>query len=328
MRVVGRGQRLDHEEVGEGDDFGLVEGHMVVSHNVEHKLIKYLLIFCKREGVAAGKIGKYSESVDSLFLFRYTANYQGVFMCWSGEASLAVATIGVAGTLWSAYKKDPIALWGCLGYFTLMELLQAYTYIVINQCNLPSNQIATLLGYLHVTFQPFFINAMSMYFIPERIRKKIEYPVYFLCFVSAIYMLIQLYPFDWAGKCLQGRFFCGPKLCSVSGSWHIAWEIPLNGIGNWSGRSFLAFLVSGSASYPIVAFALPFLYGSWRFTAYTFIMGPLLASFLTNNYNEHPAIWCLLSIGFLLIVIKTPIRGLLHVKKWVLWPRDSDPLSK
>lgn len=247
-------------------------------------------------------------------------------MCWSGEASLALAAIGLGGTLWGAYKKESIALWGGLGYFSLMELLQAYTYTVINQCNLPSNQIATLIAYLHVAFQPFFLNAMSMYFIPERIRKKIQYPVYFLCFASAIYMIVQLYPFDWAGKCLQGRYFCGPKLCSVSGSWHIAWEIPLNGIGNWDGRSFLAFLFSSSASYPIVTYALPFWYGSWRFIVYLFFVGPLLTSFLTTNLNEHPAVWCLLSIGILMIVIIHPLRQFLFVRKWFLWPKE--PLSK
>jgi hypothetical protein len=49
-----------------------------------------------------------------------------------------------------------------LGYFSSMEVLQAFTYSVIDQCALPSNQIATLLGYLHIAFQPFFINMLSM----------------------------------------------------------------------------------------------------------------------------------------------------------------------
>jgi hypothetical protein len=51
-------------------------------------------------------------------------------------------------------------------------------------------------------------------------------------------------------------------------------------------------------------------------------MGPSLAWMLTDNINEWPAIWCLLSIGLLLIVVKTPLRGYLHVKKWWLWPKS------
>ena len=48
-------------------------------------------------------------------------------MCWSGEASTVLAVVGFAGTAYAAYKKEPLALWLCLGYFTLMEALQAYT---------------------------------------------------------------------------------------------------------------------------------------------------------------------------------------------------------
>ena len=58
-------------------------------------------------------------------------------MCWSGEASIALSAVGIAGTVYAAYRKEPVALWICLGYFTLMEVLQAYTYTVIGQCSDP-----------------------------------------------------------------------------------------------------------------------------------------------------------------------------------------------
>ena len=229
-------------------------------------------------------------------------------MCWSGEASTVLASIGIAGTAYAAYKKEPISLWLCLGYFSLMEMLQAYTYQVIGNCSDPSNQIATMLGYLHVTFQPFFINAVSLYFIPRHIAKRIAPIVYAICFAGAILMLIKLYPFPWGGHCTPGiRPMCGERLCSVHGNWHIAWEVPVNDI--WSG--FSAYLLAG--------FIVPLLYGSWRFTFYHILAGPLLARATTSNLNEWPAVWCLLSIGFMLIVVKTPIRQVLHVKKWPLW---------
>jgi hypothetical protein len=74
------------------------------------------------------------------------------------------------------------------------------------------------------------------------------------------------------------------------------------------------------APYIIAAFILPFLYGSWRFTLYHLILGPFLARLSTNNPNEFPAVWCLLSIGFLLVVVKTPVRKLLFVRR-VWWTR-------
>jgi len=115
-------------------------------------------------------------------------------MCWSGEASTVLASIGMAGTAYAAYKKEPFSLWISLGYFSLMETLQAYTYTVINQCSLPSNQVATLLGYLHIAFQPFFINAVSLYFIPQDVAKRLYKPVYCVCFACTIYLILQLYP--------------------------------------------------------------------------------------------------------------------------------------
>jgi hypothetical protein len=237
-------------------------------------------------------------------------------MCWSGEASTALASVGIAGAAWAAYKKEPFALWGTLGYFAMMEALQAYTYTVINQCGLPANQIATILGYLHIAFQPFFINAISLYFIPQDVAVRSYKIVFGLCFASAMFMMLQLYPFEWAGLCEPGRALCSNRLCSVSGNWHIAWDVPANGIGNWT----YAHGLTGYWTYGAVAFVLPLLYGSWRFTLYHFIMGPFMARMLTNNMNEAPAVWCLLSIGFLLIVIKTPVRQILFTK-WNFWER-------
>ena len=48
-------------------------------------------------------------------------------------------------------------------------------------------------------------------------------------------------------------------------------------------------------------------------------MGPFMARMLTNNLNEAPAVWCLLSIGFLLIVIDTPVRKYLYVRWNLPW---------
>ncbi len=236
-------------------------------------------------------------------------------MCWSGEASTVLATIGLATTAYAAHKKEPAALWICLGYFSLMEALQAYTYMVIDSCGNPNNQLATLLGYLHIAFQPFFINAISMYFIPQNAARKIAPYAYAICFASTILMLIHLYPLPALGQCEIGRPLCAPHLCSVSGNWHIAWDIPLNQwYDSWT-FDWSPFIDNAYLPYLLAGFILPLAYGSWRFTMYHALMGPLLAKLLTDNPNEWPAVWCLLSIGILLVVAKTPIRKLLFVQK-------------
>ncbi len=239
-------------------------------------------------------------------------------MCWSGEASGVLAAIGLGTTAYAAWKKEATPLWLALGYFSLMELLQAVTYTVINLCGLELNQILTLLGYLHIAFQPFFVNALSMYFLPQKVVAKISPTVYALCFLSAVVMLIQVYPLPAAGACIPGTPLCGPELCSVSGNWHIAWNIPYNGLFNVLGPfSFITYLLT--------VFLMPILYGSWRMTLYHLLFGPLLAYLTTKNVNEWPAVWCLLSIGILLVVVKTPLRPILFVRSWPLWPLVGEP---
>lgn len=242
-------------------------------------------------------------------------------MCWNGTASGVLATVGILSTGYAVYKKEPMPLWISLGYFSLMELLQAFTYTVINQCDNPANQVATLFGYLHITFQPFFINAVSLYFINQRVARKIAPFVYTLCFVSAIIMLIQVFPFEWAGECDPSRPLCGKLLCSFRGNWHIAWSVPTNGLGNALTRTGLPFFSPGFPSYVVAGFMLPFIYGSWRMTVYHVTFGVMLSQMTTNNHNEWPAIWCLFSIALLLVVVKTPVRKLLFVRKWLLWPK-------
>jgi len=230
-------------------------------------------------------------------------------MCWSGEASATLAAAGFLGTAYGAWRREPAALWVTLGYFSLMEALQAFTYSVIDQCSLPSNQVATMLACFHIIFQPFFITAISLHFINAGLAKKIEPFAYVLCFVNTLWMLLQLYPFAWAGHCKLGEPICGEMLCSVRGNWHIAWSVPRNG------------MLSAYPTYFIVGFLMPLLYGSWRFMLFIILSGPVLAQLSTNNPNEWPAIWCILSVVLLLIVINTPVRSLMYNRHYWFWHR-------
>ncbi len=57
-----------------------------------------------------------------------------------------------------------------------------------------------------------------------------------------------------------------------------------------------------------VAFILPLVYGAWRFVLFTYVAGPVAAITLTTDPNEMPAIWCLFSIGLLLISLSPLVR--------------------
>lgn len=256
-------------------------------------------------------------------------------MCWSGEASGVLALAGLGTAVYVAKKGESKELWIPLTYFALMELLQAATYIYIDECDNPANQVLTLFGYIHIAFQPFFVNMVAMYFIPESVKKEISTVVYTLCGIATVAMFVKMYPFVWAGVCNIGvEGFCGPQTCSVSGAWHIAWQLPLNGLmsGNvawlpgyeWGLHVF---------AYSLAAFYLPLVYGSWRFVAFHYLIGPFISDITTDDPNEYAAVWCLFSIALCVSVIKTPIRKHLHVKNWLFYKKltgepDKDDLSR
>jgi hypothetical protein len=208
---------------------------------------------------------------------------------------------GIVATTVTIWQCRPVAIPVTIAYFTLMEALQVIGYRVIDQCGLPANQIVAYLSIIHIIFQPFFINAFAMELVPEKLRLRVRSLVYGLCSLSAVIMLLQLYPFDWAGTCRPGSTLCGPAFCTVSGSWHIGWEVPFNGLSSLFEQ--LSGIRAAFPSYIIVVFLLPILYGSWRFAVFHLLVGPILANLLSENPNEWPAIWCLLSIGIVVVSI-------------------------
>lgn len=214
---------------------------------------------------------------------------------------------GAAMTVVTLRRGDPVAIPATFGYFTAMEALQGAGYLVIDACGTPANQVITYLSLLHIVFQPFFINAFAMELAPRRPGLAGRAAVFTVCGLSSAVMLLQLYPFDWAGSCRPGSALCGPALCTLSGDWHIAWSAPYNGLtlpledmlGVWL----------GFPSYTIAAFMLPLLYGAWRFVIFHALAGPFLAGLLTTNPNEMPAIWCLFSIGLLAAGLSPWVRA-------------------
>lgn len=156
-------------------------------------------------------------------------------MLWTGSASALVATTGIVITAYLVKKGGLKALWLPLFYFSLLEALQAFTYLYINQCTSPVNKGLTFLAYIHIAFQPFFINMLAMNFIPEDVRNKVARYVYGACWIGAGLYMLKAYPFSNTYLCIVGKeAFCGHWPCAFKGQWHLAWQWPLNTIGSSS----------------------------------------------------------------------------------------------
>lgn len=220
-------------------------------------------------------------------------------MCWGFSVSVAMVGAGAVAMAVTIAQGRPTAIPVTIGYFTVMEALQALGYPVVDRCGNPLNQSVAFLSVLHIIFQPFFINAFAMELVPEPVRLRVRAAVYGACVLSAVAMLMQLYPFDWAGVCRPGSVLCGPALCTISGEWHIGWEVPFNGLAVPLEQALG--LPTPFPTYILAAFVVPLLYGAWRFVIFHALVGPILAILLTDNPNEMPAIWCLFSIGILLV---------------------------
>lgn len=230
-------------------------------------------------------------------------------MCWSEGASLAMVGIGAAATFVAARRGMPAAVPVTIGYFTLMEGLQVVGYLAIDDCSLTTNKAIALLSYVHIAFQPIFINLFAMAIIPMVVPERTRRTVLALAGLATALILLRLVPLDWAGQCHAGATLCGTGLCVYTGTWHQAWSLPLNDMWGALGGDLLRFGAPFPA-YMLAVFVMPVFYGAWRFALYHALCGPILARMLTDNPNEMPAIWCLFSIALALVALVPQFRTL------------------
>lgn len=240
-------------------------------------------------------------------------------MCWNLPVSVGMAAIGGGASAVARRRGAPTAVWIALAFFAAMEALQAAGYLVINACGTPANRAITFLSFLHIAIQPIFINAISLELIPPEIRNRIRSYVYFICGACTVLTLAQLLPLDWAGDCRIPETMCARTLCTRSGDWHVAWDIPLNGLGTWIDNFIGANW--GLPFYMLAVFVAPIIYGSWRFAIFHLLLGPIFANALTTQNNEVPAIWCLFSVGIVGLAFFPPMLDWFRVRSWPLWPR-------
>jgi uncharacterized protein DUF5765 len=241
-------------------------------------------------------------------------------VCWNGPASFVIAAVGVAATATSIRRGDSPLLWAPLMYFTAIEVLQGYSYSVAGQCALPQNQVAALLAYIHIAFQPLVVCCFAGAFIPQDVRKAYLTVSITVGALAAAYLLIQVYPFAWAGQCRPGRVLCSQHLCVMRETWHLGWHITMNDIGERVPAALLGAQVQLNLPiYSLVMFGLPVLFGAWRIVLYQLAFGPSFAWLTTDSPTEFPAIWCLFSLGIVMIVVFTPLRDVLRSDSWPLW---------
>lgn len=226
-------------------------------------------------------------------------------MCWSVATSVTSAGAGIATTIYLFKKKEKSSVWLTVFYFSLMEILQAISYIWVGECGLQANKLLTELSYIHISFQMPVINYFAFNFVSNKVRRSWEGIIIKLSFVASFLMLSKLIIPKIVTVAPEyicsniGYGMCGVDTCTYLGNWHLAWDLRLLGGDPYN------------LLYGIPVFIFPLLYGNWRFAFYLAITGPLLTRFLTNKPNESPAIWCLFAVALIMLGLFTPLRKLL-----------------
>lgn len=233
-------------------------------------------------------------------------------MCFSGEMSAAFSAAGLLACVFVWFKTKNATMTSAIFFFCLMEILQVTQQWIIApsiddiQCKNRTNQILTILGYVHIQFQPYFTNKYFSAFRPYLGKSKPGEDVAWklvdrLCLFSCFLQMLRLFLSPGFNKedltqdqvtwlSLSQDWLEGPQMCTYKGAYHLAWSIPL---------SQPTYFIPGMGLHCFLMF-VPVLciggFGELDSFLWLFVGGPVLSHFITDNRHENASIWCFFSI--------------------------------
>jgi len=213
-------------------------------------------------------------------------------MCFTQPVSVAFAA--VLWTLCYMWKKGPMGCRVCMASFAAMETLQALQYIWIEQCDHPMNKVLTLLGFVHLAFQPFFTNLYLGAFM-NKAQKRYLPLILTMCVFAGVMMCNRMWMTTGDHMCTKGiESMCGMKTCTFNGHTHLAWQMPLQHCDQ-------DYFTPGFTLHFFTFFLPSFALGMWKYTLFFLFSGPFTGRALTDHQDEIPSIWCFFSIAQLLL---------------------------
>ncbi|KAK8884516.1 hypothetical protein M9Y10_043629 [Tritrichomonas musculus] len=247
-------------------------------------------------------------------------------MCFNKEMTLAFSILGcIFGAwvysgqgMWNTDKWRRVRISACFFWFAFMEFLQFVEYLFIDRCDNIHNQIWTALGWIHITFQPFFSNVAFSALDRRNVnREKTRNDTWTFIirysFVAGVLMTLRLIipvvyeKQPWFGMCdasIEG--VCGPRTCSTTGLYHVKWDFKML-------KPLYPF--PGINLHFLNMFVAPALMGLTMGSIILFITGPLLAAFFPVRDGERSSIWCFFSIGESFITVFTQYLAIRNAEK-------------
>jgi len=232
-------------------------------------------------------------------------------MCFNQPMSGAFALIGFIVGLWAYRETRNIALLAGVWYFVAMEALQFVQFFYLEAgCSDPVNKFLTVIGFLHICFQPYFTHVTSGAFMMNP-QKKAQYVVIKrLCLIMGVAMFSRylLWTEKDTLKCENTEWIRGNTLCTRMGTHHLSWELPLTHPTYFMPSNNIHFFMMFA---PYVATA------QWVPGLILFLTGPFLSTFITDNLHEQAAIWCFFSICQVTLAVLSYRFGPVYRRK--LW---------
>jgi len=239
-------------------------------------------------------------------------------MCFDQKTSFGFAALGFYLAYYVHSRTNNRNLAIGVFYFFLMELLQGFQYFWIDQCSSPVNKILTLVGFLHICYQPYFTHIINSS-LTKNPKFLDQYTIILrLCLLGGTMLFARYFLAGYSTDAITSDFTTfrngsipacshrtpewlrGEELCTYKGKYHLAWSIPFYDATYFSPSAAIhSFLMFG-----------PFFVMKRNMVIqgiFLWALGPYLASWITDNLQEQASIWCYFSIaqiGIMLFVIR------------------------
>jgi hypothetical protein len=205
-------------------------------------------------------------------------------MCFSESQSFFNFILLIIGSL---YTKNNYRLSLPLLFLSLKDLIQGFLYRYKNDKKI--NNILTTLSYVHIGFQPLFVNLFISNFSKQ--YDKIWNVILPICFVYGLYYMTSLEELDIQNdpNCKGGGDYCADETLSYMGQHHIAYRFE---------RDVNTKIID--ILYIILTFIPGVLLAGNVGLLWTLFVALIYTAWGHVDGGEKSAIWCFLSILFAL----------------------------
>lgn len=235
-------------------------------------------------------------------------------MCFTGEMSGGFALLGLFATWWVYTKTGNTGYATGVFFFFAMEFLQFIQYLFLANglddivCQTTVNQVLTVLGFLHICLQPYFVHYMYSSLSSNPKYKDIYVVIMRLSFIGGMLLFLR-YPLSYFPQLntmnispdnLSTEWLRGQNLCTfkTQAMVHLGWSVPM---------ADPTYFIPGVGIHSFLMFA-PFLAlyekkGMLLQGSIIFFAGPVLAAMISPNLMEQASIWCFFSIAQICAVL-------------------------